>query len=182
MRMSSIGAAGLGLLAAALSGALVPPGMPALGGAAQAQALVGERVSIAIYTYDDPGAILLQRGPYEAEVTDDVEFGLRRTKPEGLDAVPVLVDVSAGEVFFNYAFSGSGRFATAGFNGYELRYLGPCAILRRAEIDAERSSLALGPEAISFTTEWIRINVSGVDYDPSSRLSIRVQVEGCPGS
>jgi hypothetical protein len=157
-------------------------GFAVLAGPALAEAtLAGRTVTLSTLTYDDPARPLYVGQGETVIVTDAVEFGLDREGVQnGLDVVPVRINIDARRIEFDYSGTDPGLFATADFNGYILTFEVDCTLFTGASIDREFSTLPLAKDALSFSRDTLRINGSGLAYDRKSRFAVDLEVTDCP--
>ncbi len=162
--------------AAVLLAALTLP----LASAAQGT-LLDRVVTFSTLTYDHPkGPLFTSRGR-TVVVTDGAEFGLEREAIQnGLEVVPVDVNISANRIELDYFNSEPGSFVTAEFNGYVLQFEANCVLFQDARIDWQATTLPLAKDALSFEGGTVRINVSGLIFDRKSHFAVDLDVAACP--
>ena len=145
------------------------------------EGLEGRSVSFNILTYDDPEQPLFDGIRHPAIVGDGVEYGLGPEGAQnGIDVVPVLIDVSARRIEFSYAATPPSGFMTAEFNGYVLRFPTECVLLTGAALIPESTTLSLGPEDLRVEPQALYLNVSGLTFDREDRITVAVDVMDCP--
>lgn len=143
--------------------------------------LNGRTVTLSTLTYDEPDLPLYIGKGETVIVSDAVEFGLEREGVKnGLDIVPVQVNISSSRISFDYSGTDPGVFAIAKFNGYLLRFELDCTLFTWAEIDREFSTLPLAPDALSVVDNTLRINASGLEFNRDSRFAVDIEVMDCP--
>jgi hypothetical protein len=152
--------------------------VPALGQEARPAAQIA---TLRILTYDDPADLLFESVTYRATVGPGIEFGAAREGREGIDTVPVLVDIENGRIEFSYIpAAGPDRFTQAVFNGYELSFA-PC--LRFDDLTVtEAVGIALTPDRVFSVGNRLFVNVSALDYTAQSRFTLRVKAAPCVAS
>lgn len=162
-------AAALVLSAAAAGAEMVPEG------------LEGRSVTFNILTYDDPDQPLFDGIRHPALVGDGVEYGLGPEGAQnGIDVVPVLIDVSARRIEFSYAATPPSSFMRAEFNGYVLRFPTECLLLTGAALIPDATTLELEPEDLRVEPQALFVNVSGLTFDREDRITVAVDVMDCP--
>lgn len=143
--------------------------------------LVDRVVTFSTLTYDVPEKPLYVGKGRTVLVGDGVEFGL---EPEGvqngLDVVPVMVNIGATRVEVDFSFTPPGHFVTSTFNGYLLSFETECALFLGARVDPAATNLPLAADAVSYDRTEVRINVSGLAFDRSSRIAVDLEVADCP--
>ncbi len=143
--------------------------------------LNGRTVTLSTLTYDEPEAPLYIGEGETVIVSDEVEFGL---EPEGvvngMDIVPVRVNIAAKRIEFDYSHTEPGWFVTAEFNGYLLHFDIDCTLFTGARIDRAFSTLPLAEDALSVEDNTLRINVSGLEFTRKSRFAVDIAVMDCP--
>lgn len=151
-------------------------------GPVSAQAtLNGRTVTLSTLTYNDPDYPLYIGRGKTVIVSDAVEFGLEREGVQnGMDIVPVRVNVEAQRIEFDYSQSSPGVFSDAEFNGYLLTFEVDCTLFTGASIDWMFTTLPLEKDALSFSTNTLYINVEGLEFDRQSRLAVDLAVTECP--
>ena len=114
-------------------------------------------------------------------VTDAVEFGLEQEGVQnGLDVVPVIVNIGETRVELDYSNTPPGTFAEAVFNGYVLRFETDCVLFEGAEVDQVATNLPLAEDAITYGYGSLHINVAALSFNTSSRLALDLDVADCP--
>jgi len=145
---------------------------------AGAGTLEGRLVTFTVETWDQRDRPFLQARGRTVTVGTGVEFGL---EPEGLtaglDVVPVTVEIGPTRIELSYP-RGSGRFYTATFNGYVLRFAADCALFEDVAIDPAGTTMPV--TEIWAETGALYINVSGLDYGPEATLALDLTVADCP--
>ena len=141
--------------------------------------LTGRTVLFTVETFEDPASPQLVSREYVAEVGDGIEFGTVREGYDGLDVVPVLIDLGSDRVDISFANTEPGMFAEARFNGYVLRFPVDCVLIEGASLDLSATTLPMRKKDVSIGPDEIRINVSGHIYDRSSRIAVRLDVGDC---
>ena len=143
--------------------------------------LEGRTVTLFTLTYEDPAKPLYVAEGETVIVGDGVEFGLL---PEGvqngLDVVPVRVNISKSRIEFDYAVTEPGWFTPAKFNGYVMRFDLDCTLFTGAAIDREFSTLPLAEDALSVRSNELMINTEGLTHDEGSHFAVDVEVMDCP--
>lgn len=169
-RLSCVAAALIGALAAAP--ALADPG------------LLNRRATLQVLTYDDPARPLLESAILSANVGAAVEFFADREpqSQNGLNTVPVAIDLRAARIEGRYAVDFIGDFAAAAFNGYVIQFDEGCDQIVGARLDADATTMALTPDRIMLSRQEVRINVSGLRFSAESRFAIDLAIEPCPVS
>lgn len=149
-----------------------------LAGPVAAGTLEGRLVTFTVETWDDREAPLLVARGRTVTVGEGTEFGLG---PEGftggLDVVPVAVEIGPTRIELSYP-RGIGRFYTAKFNGYVLRFETDCALFEAVAVDPSGTTME-GVEVWA-ETGALYVNVSGLGYGPASTLALDVEVADCP--
>lgn len=167
-------------LTAGLVTALAALALPASGPAA-ADSLVGRTAAFSVLAYDDPAAPLYQGAIHTAAISDSIEFGL---VPEGvqngLDVVPVLVDIGPSRIDIDFSPSPPGDIAPAEFNGYVLSFTPDCLVFNGARVDAAATTLPIADDNITLSGRTLYVNLEGLAYDMSSRVGILLDVTDCP--
>lgn len=151
-----------------------------VGTAQQSDGLIGRDVVFTVVTYDDPAAPYLVSRDYIARVADGPEFGMVREGTPGLDVVPVLIDVDARQITFDYSVTGAGFFFEAKFNGYVLEFLTDCVLITGAKINKAATTLPLTQAALLIKPSSLGIDVAGFKHTPMDRIVIDVDVADCP--
>lgn len=142
--------------------------------------LDGRLVTFTVMTWDDPAAPYLQAQGRTVTVGEGVEFGL---EPEGLtgglEIVPVQVEIGPTRVELTYP-AATGQFWTAAFNGYVLRFETECALFTGWAIDRGFTTLPVRDSDIFTDRGALYINVAGLDYGPTARLAVDLEIADCP--
>jgi len=145
---------------------------------AGAGTLEGRLVTFTVETWDQRDRPFLEARGRTVTVGTGVEFGL---EPEGLtgglDVVPVTVEIGPTRIELSYP-RGIGRFYTATFNGYVLRFEADCALFEAVAIDPAGTTMPV--TEIWAETGALYINVSGLDYGPEATLALDLTVADCP--
>lgn len=145
--------------------------------------LEGRTVTLNVLTYDDPAVPLLESHGRTVTVGRGVEFGMG---PEGwtngLDVVPVQVEIEPSRIEFSYGGDYEGTFWPAGFNGYVLRFEAGCALFLGATLDTAETTMDVTADDVRIAPRTLFINVAGRDYGPGKRLAVDLDVEDCPMS
>jgi hypothetical protein len=150
--------------------------------AAAQDGLTGRTIVFNVLTFDDPLSPLFTGPDYIAKVTQGPEFGMIRQGTDGLDVVPVLIDLSDSRIDLSYAQNDPGQFAHAKFNGYVLRFPTDCVLIGGAAIDPKTTTLPLTDANLILTPQSLSLNVAGLPFDQTSRIGIIVEVMDCPVS
>lgn len=150
-------------------------------GAAAETTLTGRTAEFSVLAYDDPDLPLYVGEIYSAIVSDDVEFGLEPEGPQnGLDVVPVVIDIDAERIELDYRAGGAGPMATTMFNGYVLSFTPDCVLFDGAHIDKTVTNVPLTDKDLYFEGRTLRIDLSGKVTTPQSRIAIDLDVADCP--
>lgn len=145
--------------------------------------LEGRSVTLRVLTYDIPEDPWFEGQGQTVSVGAMVEFGLELEGAQnGLDVVPVQVNVSARRIELSYHATPPGAFVPARFNGYELQFDTDCALFDAASLDREKTTLPLDDNALTMRGGSLFINVQGLEYDQSSRIAVDLSVADCPMS
>ena len=147
---------------------------------AETGGLSGRSVMFNVLTYDDPATPLFVGSGYAAKVIPGPEFGMVREGTEGLDVVPVLVDLSDHRIDLSYAETPPGQFASATFNGYVLTFPTNCVLIGGAQIDPTTTTLPLTYADLTLSANSLSINVAGLRFDQTTRIGVKVSVMDCP--
>jgi hypothetical protein len=144
--------------------------------------LIGRSVTFNVLAYDDPKRPLFRgRGRTMTVSEAAVEFGIG---PEGvqngLDVVPVAVNIGERRIEVDFWPSGEGQAAIAKFNGYVLDFSTNCALFINAALDEDFTTLPLKPDAVTFDRGVLYINVSGLFFSSESRLAVDFELGDCP--
>ncbi|MGL4321114.1 MAG: hypothetical protein ACRCS3_09650 [Paracoccaceae bacterium] len=141
--------------------------------------LTGRIVTFQALAYDDPAAPIYA-GPTTTVVVDDgVEFGLN---PEGgltVDVVPAIVDISANRISVRTT-DGPGQYLRAAFNGFVLEFTTDCALFDAVAIDRKGTTYPIKQTDIDVAGGVLRVNLSGLDYEIGSMVTLNLQVADCP--
>lgn len=155
--------------------AAILPALPA-----QAEGLMGREVTVHVETTIAGDTTTVEEPVNRAYVDRGVEFALGGTLGEqGLWIVPVFVDVGARYIEMIYSVAEPGAFLEAEFNGYVFTFDPGCAELKGASISAEGTTLAITDDALSVTTQELRLNVSGMDYADGDSVLISLNIGDC---
>ena len=157
--------------------ALILLACPALG-----EGLEGLAVSFTVESWEEDRAAPLYLGDrFEGVVGGGPEFGLDRgPSMNGYDTVPVLVDISAARVDLFYKGSGPGIFTQAAFNGYVMRFdAGDCAVFEGARLDRTVTTLPMAPADVAVEGSALLIDVGGMEFGPTDRIAVEVDVADC---
>ncbi|MCB1495353.1 MAG: hypothetical protein KDJ86_06185 [Bauldia sp.] len=142
--------------------------------------LMGRTVTLKVLTYDDRNAPLYESASHSAKVTDATEFGLRREGVQNdIDVVPILIDVEASRIEFDYSIAEPGELAEAKFNGYVLDFGGDCNLFWGARVDRDFSTFPMTENRIFFDKGTLYVDVSGMTFDRESRFAIDLDLSGC---
>ena len=148
---------------------------------AAADSLLGRTAAFSVLAYDDPDKPLYEGLVHTATISDAVEFGLA---PEGvqngLDVVPVTVDIGANRIEIDFSPSPPGLIAEAEFNGYVLAFTPECLIFNGARVDEESTTLPIDDDAITLAGRTLYVNLEGLAYDTESHVGILLDVTDCP--
>jgi hypothetical protein len=143
--------------------------------------LEGRIVTFRVLAYDDPARPLFDGRGATVEVGTGVEFGLY---PEGLqnglDVVPVQVNIGPTRIELSYPFAGTGKVIEAEFNGYELSFATDCVLFEGASVDTAATTAEITDTDLSYEAGTFRINFEGQSYGPDTRIAIDVDVADCP--
>lgn len=156
----------------------------AMAGASPSQAdILGRGVTFQVLTYDDPAHPLFEGTVHRARIGDKPEFGLRFEGVQNeLDVVPVLVDISADRIEISYASAPPGELWPAVFNGYVLTFDHGCAVIGAARVDRGFTTLPFDNKRLRLEADVLKLNVSGLKYDKTSRIGIELDLIPCPES
>ena len=144
------------------------------------ETLLGRKVELRVLTYDDPAAPIFASSVYSAQVGDGPEYGLvEEGTHREMDIVPVLIDIGSSRIVLDYSTAGSGWLTAAAFNGYELDFGAECPLFRAAHIDASATSLPLRASDVFFEGGRLYVNVSGMSYQPTDRITVEVVLNDC---
>ncbi len=148
---------------------------------ATADSLLGRTAAFSVLAYDDPERPRYQGVIHTETITDAIEFGLQ---PEGvqngLDVVPVTVDIGANRIEIDFSPSPPGVVADAAFNGYVLSFMPECLIFNRAQVDTSATTLPVDDSDITMTGRTLYVNLEGLAYESTSHVSIELDVTDCP--
>lgn len=147
-----------------------------------AETLEGRDVLFRVETWDDRTAPIFVTRDYIATVGPGPEFTIAAESANGLVAIPVKVDISAGRIDLSYAQTEPGGFAVAAFNGYVLTFLADCVLFEGAKIDPEVTTLPILAEDVIVEADALLINVSDQIRDRDSHIGIILDVTDCPVS
>ncbi|UOM33762.1 hypothetical protein [Acuticoccus sp. I52.16.1] len=162
----------LGLVAILAFGAAVP---------AAADSLIGRTAAFNVLAYDDPRHPRYQGLVHTATITEQVEFGLiPEGVQNGLDVVPVTVDISAHRIEISFTPSPPGLIADATFNGYVLSFTPDCLIFNTARVDTRTTTLPVSDADITLNGRTLYVNLEGLAYESTSRVDIELDVTDCP--
>lgn len=142
--------------------------------------LQGRSVTLNVETWDDPGHPLFQSQGRTVTVGPGVEFAMG---PEGwtngLDVVPVQVEIGPSHIEFSYGAQ-TGSFWAAAFNGYVLRFAGECALFSSLHLDKVATTLPLTDADLRLGPQAIYVNVAGRAFRHGDRIAVDVSVADCP--
>ncbi len=142
--------------------------------------LMGRIVTLKVMTYDNPAEPIFEGRPHANRVTDDVEFGLKTEGTQNnVDVVPILIDIAASRITFDYSTAEPGELAEANFNGYVLDFGGTCDLFWGARVDRDFSTLPMTDNRIFFVGGVLYVNVSALRFDRGSRFAIDLDLSGC---
>ncbi|WP_226582741.1 hypothetical protein [Acuticoccus sediminis] len=148
---------------------------------AAADSLLGRTAAFSVLAYDEPDKPRYQGLIHTATISDEIEFGLL---PEGvqngLDVVPVIVDISANRIEIDFSPSPPGLIADATFNGYVLSFAPDCLVFNNARVDASVTTLPVANGDITIEGRTLYVNLQGLAYDRSSHVGILLDVTDCP--
>lgn len=148
---------------------------------AGADSLIGRTAAFSTLAYDVPDQPRYQGQIHTATISDAVEFGLQ---PEGvqngLDVVPVLVDISARRIEIDFSPSPPGFLVDAVFNGYVLSFAPDCLVFGEAHVDTGFTTLPVRDADLTLEGRTLYLNVEGLFYDRTSRIGIDLDVTDCP--
>lgn len=163
------------------SSALLACALAFVPAAASADSLIGRTAAFSVLAYDDPEAPRYQGLIHTATISDEIEFGLQ---PEGvqngLDVVPVLIDISATRIEVDFSPSEPGLIADAAFNGYVLSFTPDCLVFGGARVDDAATTLPVSDKAIRLEGRTLYLNLEGLFYDRGSRVAVDLDVQDCP--
>lgn len=159
------------------------------GGISQAASLIGTTLSLdTIAQVSASSEILRQDFPISRIVTDpgveypDVEslFG-----PEGLPPgarfINTSIDAGADFLAIDFDNAGSGAFANWLQNSYEFTFDGAAIVnFTSAALNTALTTLPIAADRITFEGDKLRINASGVTYNPNSFLRIDLTADVTP--
>ena len=140
--------------------------------------LEGAAVTIAVYCCTAPP------GPAE-QISNTVSGTVPASFPQGSlkgskgdqDTIPVSVGVMAGQVTLTSGFSGPASGGS--FNGYVYTFSGAPAITN-VTVDP-LTSAGFAPTGISFTSNSINVNVSGLNYPSGGKQILDITTGAAPG-
>ncbi len=150
----------------------------ALGEPAAAQGLVGSEITLVAILQRTPSAEPMMLSTVEsARVSEsDVEFpevGKMELNRPGLYLVDTTIDISDRRISISFERAGRGSFLKATQNTYYLYFVGEnLPRIETARVDRANTTLPIKDEDVSAASNIVQINVSGLNYDPSSRLTI----------
>lgn len=143
--------------------------------------LMGRLVGFQVQAWNDPAQPIFDGRVHNAVVGPDVEYGLTREGAQnGVDVVPVLIDISSNRIVMDYANSPPGLFLAAEFNGYILDFATECVLFREARIDRANTTLPLEEGDVFFERGRLFIDVGGHEVTVTDRVSVDFKVEDCP--
>jgi hypothetical protein len=156
--------------------ALLLSATPALAGGT----LEGRIVTLNVLTYDDPARPILESRGRTVTVGAGVEFGMGpENRTPGFDVVPVEVQIGPTRIEFSYG-EGTGRFWSARFNGYVLRFDTECALFESFAIDRAATTMPVTAADIHAEVGALFINVADRVYGPEVTLALDLVVADCP--
>ncbi len=108
-------------------------------------------MTFSVQSYDDPVHPYFVGRGRTVKVSGGVEFGLEPEGPQnGIDVVPVRVNIGPTRVEVDYSVSDPGILLEAKFNGYILRFETDCVLFQQARIDRDDTNMPLAVDAVSF--------------------------------
>ena len=142
--------------------------------------LLGREVSLQVVTFDDPNAPIFESDVKWAATSNEIEFGLQRTKsPEDIDVIPVLIDVQSTHITFNYNTAVPGELYPAKFNGYIIDFHAGCDLVTGASLDTSDTTLPIGDDALFWDKDRLYVNVQGQSFNRKSRIAIDLEINDC---
>lgn len=158
---------------------LALPGFTPAAIAQEGGTLEGRIVTLNVETWNDAGVFLFQSVGHTVKVGLGVEFGMGpEFRTPGFDVVPVQVEVKPQRIEFTYGEE-RGSFWDRTFNGYVLRFVAECALIKGVAIDHQFTTMAVTEDDIRQDGGALYINVAGRDYGPEVRLGLDVSVSDC---
>lgn len=155
-----------------------PSPRPSLG-----PSLIGRSVALAVQVYNDPAKPLFYGRLHLRAIGDGVEFDLDREGPQnGLDVIPVFIDVRARSIVIDYSPTPATELFPAKFNGYVIEFETECDLLRGARIDWEGTNLPVAADALTVEADMLHVNLEGLPVAPSSRVEIDLDLGDCPAA
>ncbi len=143
--------------------------------------LLDRVVTLSTLTYDLREQPLFVGVGETVLVSDAVEFGMNPEGAQnGLDVVPVMVNIDATRVEFDYSRTPPGQFVEAVFNGYVLLFETDCVLFEGARVDPTATTLPVSDDALTIEGGTLSINVAGLSFDQTSRLAVDLDVADCP--
>ncbi|GHC66211.1 hypothetical protein [Neogemmobacter tilapiae] len=143
--------------------------------------LEGRLVNFSVLVYDDPARPIFVGQGRTVQVGQGVEFGLDREGAQnGVDVVPVAVDISPQRIEVEFLPGVQGELLTAAFNGYVLHFETDCALFEKVGIDREFTTMAMTDADIQTEVSTLFINMSGKTFVPGQGFGLNVQVADCP--
>ncbi|MCB1485900.1 MAG: hypothetical protein KDJ88_00415 [Bauldia sp.] len=142
--------------------------------------LMGRTVTLRVLTFNDRNKPLYESASHSTKVTDATEFGLQREGVQNdIDVVPILIDVEASRIEFDYSIAEPGDLAEARFNGYVLDFGGDCNLFWAARVDRDFSTFPMTENRIFFELGTLYVDVSGMSFDRGSKFAIDLDLSGC---
>ena len=156
-------------------------GLLASGPAMAETTLEGRLVQFSVLVYDDPARPIFVGQGKTVQVGQGVEFGLEQEGAQnGVDVVPVTVDISPQRIEVEFLPGVQGELLTAAFNGYVLQFATDCALFKSVAIDRSATTITMSDSDIRAQVGALYINMSGKAFQPGSRFALDVQVADCP--
>ena len=144
------------------------------------RSLNGRTVTFRVLAMEGPGIAVFEGQGRTVQVGNGAEFGLDREGTQnGLDVVPVQIDISASRIELSYAGNPPGYFAHVWFNGYELSFPTECALILDAHLDMSGTTFPITDDDLTIEANRLRINVEGLAYHPEDRVAIDIDVGDC---
>ncbi len=142
--------------------------------------LIGRLVTMNVETYDVDGAPIFISKGRTVRVGNSVEFDLL---PEngfnGLDVVPVRIEITNDRIEFSYGKQQGSFFQPARFNGYVLRFEAECGLFESARVDAGSNTIELTDDRISTQNGALFVDVKGLTFGPNAAFGVDVRVSDC---
>jgi hypothetical protein len=143
--------------------------------------LQGRLVNFSVLVYDDPAQPIFVGQGQTVQVGQGVEFGLDREGAQnGVDVVPVAVDIGPTRIEVEFLPGLEGDLLTAKFNGYVLQFASDCALFEKVGIDRDFTTMAMADADIRAEVSTLFINMSGKTFVPGQRFGLDVAVGDCP--